>query len=225
MKVRLEKKNRVTTSFIQMEVEGHSLTVHNGKIGKSGIAKSNKHCGTNDKAIKELNEIKQEYLSKKYIEVKVKRPLESNKVYDKAKWHFRGDFPEELDIFQGYVHTGFYLTWIIEKDFFNPENDELLIGEVEKIKTRKITGAKFFEENLDGVFLEEDLTEKGNNFTYEYYEKGEYLDDYNDILGEELPTLYHIEDNWSNYDKLKPILEKRFKKWEKSKQPKWWKRK
>ena len=59
MKIRLEKKNRVTTSFIQMEIDGHSLIVQSGKIGKSGIANSNKHCGTNDKAIKELNEIKQ----------------------------------------------------------------------------------------------------------------------------------------------------------------------
>jgi hypothetical protein len=91
MRVRLEKKNRVTTSFIQMEVEGHSLIVHDGKIGKSGVAKSNKHCGTNEKAIEELNEI--------------------------------------------------------------------------------------------------------NDFTFEYYEKGEYIDDYCESLGGDLPTLYYIEDN------------------------------
>src|SRR5262245_8270187 len=30
-------------------------------------------------------------------------------VYDKAKWHFGGDFPEELDEFQGYIHTGMFL--------------------------------------------------------------------------------------------------------------------
>jgi len=223
MKVRLEKKNRVTTSFIQMEVEGHSLTVHNGKVGKSGIAKSNKHCGTNEKAIKELNEIKQEYLSKKYIEVKVKRPLENDKVYDKAKWHFRGDFPEELDIFQGYVHTGFYLTWIIENGLFDTNGDDYLNSEISKVKKKELTGAEFFERNLDGVLMDYDLTELGNEFTYEYYEKGKFLEDYSKTLGADLPTLYHIKDNWANYGKFKPLLDKRFKRWKKLKKQKWWK--
>ena len=53
-------------------------------------------------------------------------------VYDKAKWHFRGEFPDELDIFQGYVHTGFYLTWIIENGLFDTNGDDYLNSEVSK---------------------------------------------------------------------------------------------
>jgi hypothetical protein len=172
----------------------------------------------------ELNKLKQEFIDKKYIEIEFqKRPNGFNGVYDKAKWHFGGEFPKELNNFQGYVHIGFYLTWLIEKGFFKYDNDEILIKEIEKIKNRKITGAEFFEKNLDGVLLDEDLTEKGNEFTFEYYEKGDFLEDYSEKLGKDLPTLYHIKDNWENYDELKPILEKKFKNWEKSKNRKWWK--
>ncbi|MFB6365288.1 hypothetical protein ACFCP7_14625 [Paenibacillus elgii] len=30
-------------------------------------------------------------------------------VFDKAKWHYEGDFPQELDIFQAYVPTGMFV--------------------------------------------------------------------------------------------------------------------
>lgn len=221
MNIRLEKKNRITTDFVQLEIDGHLLKIQSGKIG---ISNSTKHCGTNEKAINELSKLKQEFIDKNFIEAETeKRPIDFNGIYDKAKWHFGGDFPKELDNFQGYVHTGFYLAWIIEKEFLKNDNNELIIKEIEKVKNREITGAEFFEKNLDGVLMNEDLTELGNKFSYEYYEKGGFLHDYYEKLGDDLPTLYHIKDNWENYEKLKPTLEKRFKSWEKSNRPKWWK--
>ncbi len=223
MTIRLEKKNRVTTDFVQMEIDRHLLKIQSGKIGKSGISESTKHCGTNVKAINELNKLKQEFIDKKYIEIEIqKRPGGFNGVYDKAKWHFDGEFPNELDNFQGYVHTGFYLTWIIENGLFDTNGDEFLNSETSKVKKRKLTGAEFFERNLDGVLMDDDLTELGNEFTYKYYENGDFLEDYSETLGTDLPTIYHIQDNWENYEKFKPILNKRFKSWEKSKKPKWW---
>src|ERR1044072_7581684 len=32
-------------------------------------------------------------------------PENTLEVYDKAKWHYTGDFPDDLEPFQGYVHT------------------------------------------------------------------------------------------------------------------------
>lgn len=224
MRIRLEKKNRVTTDFVEIEVDKEILNVREGKVKKTGGPKWGKHCGTDENAIVEANKIKQEFLDKKYIEVNSKqRPSDFNGVYDKAKWHFRGEFPKELDIFQGYVHTGFYLTWIIENGLFDTNGDDYLNSEISKVKKKELTGAKFFERNLDGVLMDDDLTELGNEFTYKYYEKGKFLDDYSKTLGTDLPTLYHIQDNWENYEKFKPLLDKRFKRWEKSKKPKWWK--
>ncbi|MBO6620870.1 MAG: hypothetical protein JJ892_04470 [Balneola sp.] len=224
MRIRLEKKNRITIDFVQMEIDEHLLKIQSGKLGESGVSDSIKHCGTNEKAINELNKLKQEFIQKKYIEIKTqKRPSDFNGVYDKAKWHFDGEFPKELNNFQGYVHTGFYLTWIIENGLFDTNGDDYLNSEISKVKKKELTGAEFFERNLDGVLMDDDLTELGNEFTYNYYEKGNFLDDYSKTLGTDLPTLYHIQDNWENYEKFKPLLDKRFKRWEKSKKPKWWK--
>jgi len=30
-------------------------------------------------------------------------------VYDKAKWHYGGDYPKDLPIEQAFVHTGMFL--------------------------------------------------------------------------------------------------------------------
>jgi len=225
MTIRLEKKNRTITDFVQLEIDGHLLKIQSGKIGKNTISESTKHCGTHAKALDQLDTLKQEYLNKKYVEVSSKkRPIDFNGVYDKAKWHFGGEFPEELDNFQAYVHTGFYLTWIIENGLFDTNGDEHLKSEISKVKMKEMTGAEFFERNLDGVLMDDDLTETGNEFTYNYYEQGTFLDDYSKTLGNDVPTLYHIQDNWENYKKIKLLLDKRFKRWKRSKKSKWWKR-
>ncbi|MDM5319251.1 hypothetical protein RGT17_02390 [Bacillus altitudinis] len=36
-------------------------------------------------------------------------------VYDKAKYHYDGEFPKDLSIEQAFVHTGMFLGWIIDK--------------------------------------------------------------------------------------------------------------
>ena len=33
-------------------------------------------------------------------------------MYDRAKWHYGGQFPSDRPISQAYVHIGMYLTWI-----------------------------------------------------------------------------------------------------------------
>ena len=65
MNIRLEKKNSKTTDFVQIEIDGHLMKVQSGKKGKNGISNSSKHCGTNEKAIIELNKLKQQFIDKK----------------------------------------------------------------------------------------------------------------------------------------------------------------
>ena len=40
-------------------------------------------------------------------------------IYDNAKSHFLGNFPDSLPIEQAYVHIGMYLGWIIESDLYS----------------------------------------------------------------------------------------------------------
>ena len=225
MKVRLEKKNRVTIDFIQLETENHLLRIRQGKIGKSGGPNYTRHCGSPENAIAELNIIKKEYLEKKFVEVALKnKPDNFDGVYDKAKWHYGGDFPNHLDKFQASVHTGMYITWLIDSELFDDHDLPKTKEEIQLVKERKKTGANFYNDQLDGVLLDDDISEVGNEFSYFYYEleNGDYLNDYTEILGENSETLYHIEDTWENYDKLKPVIDNRFRKWQNRQNKKWW---
>ena len=48
------------------------------------------------------------------------------------------------------------------------------------------------------------------------FKKGKFLKDYESAFPG-LPTMYHVEDNWANYDVLKPLIDERFAAWKKKK--------
>lgn len=135
-------------------------------------------------------------------------------VYDKAKYHYDGDFPADLEIEQGFVHTGMFLGWIIEHDLYSEWFGKELAGYVAALKARDMTGAKVFEA-CDGVFMEDMLSEEGNRFAQYYFdfERGKYLSDYVELLGQDLPTIYHVSDSWANYERLRARVDKRYREW------------
>lgn len=85
----------------------------------------------------------------------------------------------------------------------------------EELKRRGITPGRFFLDECDGKFTDEDLDDEGNAFAAAYFdfETGEYLQDYEGTLAQEVATLYHVADTWENYDLLKPVLDQRFSEW------------
>jgi hypothetical protein len=137
-------------------------------------------------------------------------------VYDKAKWHYGGDFPEDLEAFQGYIHTGLFLGWMIDNDLVSEQFKTDLSAEVDRFKQQRITGPQLFQKCCGGVLMLDDLNATGNRFAMTYFEfnTGQYLHDYEVTLGKGLPTIYHVADNWENYNKLKPIINKRFEEWQ-----------
>ena len=76
-------------------------------------------------------------------------------------------------------------------------------------------GVEFLRE-CDGKFLDDDLTPEGAGFTEAYfsYENPDgYVMDYSNILGDDLPSVYHIADSWDTFDRLRPVLDERFDQW------------
>jgi len=144
-------------------------------------------------------------------------PENNMDVYDKAKWHYGGDFPEDLDDFQGYVHTGMFLGWLIDQDLVSARFKSEYPNEVKLFRERELTGAQVYQQCLDGVLMLEDINEIGNRFGIFYFnmDNGEYLMDYENILGINLPSLYHVKDTWENYYKLKEMLDSKFDEWQK----------
>jgi hypothetical protein len=87
--------------------------------------------------------------------------------------------------------------------------------EIEKLQTRSVTPGAFFLQACDGKFTDEDLNEEGNAFAEDYFDfdRGQYLADYQATLGADLPDLYYVKDSWDNFDRLRPVLDRRFAEW------------
>jgi hypothetical protein len=146
---------------------------------------------------------------------------EETTVFDKAKWHYEGDYPAGLDEHQAFVHTGLFLGWIIDAGLYSEEFAEDCAKEIRRFKARKLTGPGVYRA-ADGVFADDMLNEEGLAFTRAYFdfEKGKYLKDYEKLLSAGLPSMYHVPDTWESYDTLKPQIDKRYAAWQKKRRSK-----
>ncbi|MBS1511253.1 MAG: hypothetical protein JST86_10460 [Bacteroidetes bacterium] len=136
-------------------------------------------------------------------------------IYDKAEWHTEQNFPNDLDDFQSYVHTGMFLAWLIDTDLVSDEFKTEHRKEIEQFKKQKITGSQIFQNCCDGVLMLNELNELGNQFALPYFSLNtkRYLADYSKVLAVDLPSFYYVEDTWENYKKLKAVLDKTFQEW------------
>jgi hypothetical protein len=139
--------------------------------------------------------------------------------YDDASWHYGGDFPADLPDEAGATHSGMFVTWALLTGLSGDIHITDFPDDIPKLQLRSITPGAFFLSASDGKFTEEDLSNEGNDFAESYFnfESGNYLADYEETLGQDLPegrdSLYHIADTWENFDKLKPVLDRRLAEW------------
>lgn len=136
-------------------------------------------------------------------------------IYDKAKYHYNGDFPEDLPIEQAYVHTGMFLGWIIENNLFSKEFEEKSRDDINEFKLRQITGTQIYMK-WGGVFADDMLNDEGNQFAMYYFNNNndwKYLYDYRDVFVDAGETLYHVQDTWENYSELKEEVDYSYLNW------------
>ncbi|NUP09159.1 MAG: hypothetical protein HOW73_24170 [Polyangiaceae bacterium] len=134
--------------------------------------------------------------------------------YDRADWHYEGDFPSSLPTECGGTHIGMFLAWAIHSGLEGDELREDAAAALEEVRARRMTGRDFLFNQCDGKFWESDLSEEGNEFAKWYYAPDTaYLADYERELGDGLETLYHVADTWENYDKLAKVIDQRFDEW------------
>lgn len=139
--------------------------------------------------------------------------------YDDASWHYGGDFPADLDEVAGSTHIGMFVAWALLSGLGGSIHIDDFPDSVPTIKQRKVTPAQFFITMCDEKFTDEDLSEEGNEFAIFYYEGNgaSFIDDYDNTLGSDLPSLYHVKDTWENFDKIKPVIDARYADWKQSK--------
>ena len=137
--------------------------------------------------------------------------------YDDYNWHINDSFPSDLPHDAALTHIGMFMGWVIDtglecellKDYFSCE--------LQEFKNRKITGSQFVKLCCDYKLTSDDLNEEGNLFAKDYYATDKYFDDYANVSDDSNKTIFHEADNWENYQKIKNILDKRYKKWESKK--------
>jgi hypothetical protein len=135
--------------------------------------------------------------------------------YDDASWHYGGKFPKDLPIEAGATHIGMFVAWALLSGLAGDIHIRDFPEDIPKLSSRSSSPGRFFLESCDGKFVDEDLNEEGNSFSQAYFDfqKGKYLSDYEAALGADVADLYHVEDTWENFDRLRPVLDRRLAEW------------
>lgn len=141
---------------------------------------------------------------------------------DRIDWHQTEDFPENVPLENGGTHIGMYLNWIIENNLIGEIHLTQSASLLENVKDKKINGRDFLIKCCDGKFWAEDLNEIGLKFTEDYYSSDKYFGDYANTLDSNKDSIYEYENSWENYEKIRLVIDKRFKDWRKKNNKKPW---
>ncbi|MFF2908335.1 hypothetical protein [Paenibacillus sp. NPDC057934] len=175
---------------------------------------------TKQEAIDRLNELADELKDKGFAEeprdILFQIAEKEIYVFDKAKWHYEGDFPQELDHAQAYVPTGMFITWLLKNDLSSKQSRKEDALEIELVRRDEMTGAQFYRKNWDGVLSSKELSDEADEFACEYLNIHNDLYmavDFTNELAAGLPTIYHVEDSLENYGIMEPIITERYRDW------------
>jgi tetratricopeptide (TPR) repeat protein len=139
---------------------------------------------------------------------------------DRADWHYDGKYPKDLPHQNAATHIGMFLAWIIFNGLESEEAASQSGAAIEKVRRRLTTGGQLLMNEFDGKFLETVLSDRGWAFTQAYYEGvddepyGQYLMDFVEATDDaDLPSAYHVEDSWENYDRVAAYIDAAYAYW------------
>ena len=139
--------------------------------------------------------------------------------YDDSEYCFL-NFETDLDNHAADTHIGMYLAWAMLTGL-SRDADEMTdwAPELARLEAREVTGADLLSELCDGKLTDEDFNAEGNLFTAAYYEEF-FVADYCRVFADQIPDTGHSADDlcsvpntWANFDKLKPLLDRRYAAW------------
>ncbi len=141
--------------------------------------------------------------------------------YDDASWHYGGEFPDGLPEEAGATHIGMFASWALTRGLAGAIHHEDFPEALESLKQRRETPGSWFYKACDGKLIDEDLNDEGNRFAQFYYAEadgqliiraGSFLADY-EATFPEFDDLYSVTDTWESFDRLSPIIDRRFQEW------------
>ena len=133
--------------------------------------------------------------------------------FDDWRWHVEGRFPKDAPPEQGYVHIGVFVTWLNSRGLLDP--DWIARTKVERTisamteRRAKPSGLR----STEGRLTSEMLMPEGRAFSGAYYapEYG-YARDWRVVFGRRA-DLYDVPDAWETYDRIAPLLDRRYDAW------------
>jgi hypothetical protein len=146
--------------------------------------------------------------------------------YDRADYDYSTE-EEPLPKGHAATHIGMFLAWAAFHHLLNDFHEERSKELVVKLRGRQLTGRQFFEAACNERFAEKDLNVEGNSFAEHYYRnpdggRGTYFDDYKKVLASGLPSFWHVADTWENYERIAPVIARRYEAWKNPPRKKWW---
>jgi hypothetical protein len=146
--------------------------------------------------------------------------------YDRADFDYSSE-DQPLPKGHAATHIGMFLAWAAFHNLVNELHELRSAESLSKLRNRQISGRRFFEAACNEQFGEKDLNVEGNAFAEHYYrnaagEKGPYFADYRKTLAVGLPSFWHVADSWENFDKLNPVITRRFEQWKNPPKKRWW---
>jgi hypothetical protein len=146
--------------------------------------------------------------------------------YDRADHDYSTE-GERLPKGHAATHIGLFLAWAANQRLLNDFHEQHCAELVAKLRGRQITGRQFFEAACKEQFGEKDLNVEGNAFAEHYYrdsagDRGAYFADYKQTLSGKLPSFWHVADTWENFDKLAPVITRRYEEWKSPPRKRWW---
>ena len=137
-------------------------------------------------------------------------------IIDSMDWHYRDNYPDNLDKLHAATHIGIFLGWIIENNLESGFLKNILKEDIENFKKRKTTGRQIFLNKCNRVLDDKFIDKKALEFTLGYYLSSredycQYIADYNEVFKDyNLNSSYEVEDIWENYYKMFSMIDKRY---------------
>lgn len=138
---------------------------------------------------------------------------------DSIDWHQGGDLPADLDPSAAATHIGMFFAWVILNDVVSEKHADDHAEALEAVHDRSLTGRAYLLQNCAGTLNDDDLDDDAQAFAKAYYGadaasgSSPYLEDYEHTLAAGLPSIYHVQDAWDNYDLLAPVIDAAYERW------------
>ena len=118
-----------------------------------------------------------------------------------------------LDLEQAFVPAGLYFGWLLSNGYQSDLIEEIADYTLEEFSSRESTGPELFMTDWEGVLIGELMQDDPYRFTKLYYTTGDYEKDLVEVFDLGTTSIYSIEDNWENFEKIKSKIDERYSTW------------